>query len=92
VAAKPEAQEGLQIEDIAPTVMHLLGLPVPSDMDGRVLTEILTAESLQTHPIVKGEPQEKWPSDAEAQYIEEDLSFEDEEAVRDRLRALGYFE
>jgi predicted AlkP superfamily phosphohydrolase/phosphomutase len=27
--------------DIAPTVLHLLGVPVPSDMDGRVLTEVL---------------------------------------------------
>ena len=27
--------------DIAPTVLHLLGVPVPDDMDGRVLTEIL---------------------------------------------------
>ena len=27
--------------DIAPTVLHLLGVPVPDDMDGRVLTELL---------------------------------------------------
>ena len=27
--------------DIAPTVLHLLGVPVPDDMDGRVLSELL---------------------------------------------------
>ncbi len=27
--------------DIAPTILHLAGLPVPEDMDGRVLTELL---------------------------------------------------
>ena len=27
--------------DIAPTVLHLLGVPVPADMDGRILTELL---------------------------------------------------
>ena len=27
--------------DIAPTVLHLLGVPVPADMDGHVLTELL---------------------------------------------------
>ena len=27
--------------DIAPTVLHLLDVPVPADMDGRVLTELL---------------------------------------------------
>lgn len=27
--------------DLAPTILHLLGLPVPTDMDGRVLSEML---------------------------------------------------
>ncbi len=30
-----------ELLDIAPTVLHLLGVPVPGDMDGRVLAEIL---------------------------------------------------
>ena len=30
-----------ELLDIAPTVLHLLGVPVPDDMDGRVLTEFL---------------------------------------------------
>ncbi len=30
-----------ELLDIAPTVLHLLGIPVPGDMDGRVLAEIL---------------------------------------------------
>lgn len=33
--------QGAALLDIAPTVLHLLGVPVPSDMDGRVLNEIL---------------------------------------------------
>ncbi len=32
---------GARLLDIAPTVLHLLGVPVPDDMDGRVLTELL---------------------------------------------------
>jgi predicted AlkP superfamily phosphohydrolase/phosphomutase len=32
---------GADLLDIAPTVLHLLGVPVPADMDGRVLTEML---------------------------------------------------
>lgn len=38
VGATPRNAELL---DIAPTVLHLLGIPVPEEMDGRVLTEIL---------------------------------------------------
>ncbi|MGI5818446.1 MAG: alkaline phosphatase family protein [Armatimonadota bacterium] len=32
---------GARIEDIAPTLLHLLGQPVPAYMDGRVLSEML---------------------------------------------------
>ena len=32
---------GAQLIDLAPTILHLMGLPVPTDMDGRVLTEAL---------------------------------------------------
>ena len=30
----------LKIYDIMPTILHMLGLPIPGDVDGRVLTEI----------------------------------------------------
>jgi len=32
--------EGARILDVAPTVLHIFGAPIPEDMDGRVLTEI----------------------------------------------------
>jgi len=31
--------------DIAPTILHIFGLPIPNDMDGRVLTEIFEEDS-----------------------------------------------
>ncbi|MBP1911659.1 alkaline phosphatase family protein [Thermococcus stetteri] len=37
--------EGAKIYDIAPTVLHVFGLPVPDDMDGRVLMEIFEPDS-----------------------------------------------
>jgi predicted AlkP superfamily phosphohydrolase/phosphomutase len=37
--------------DVAPTLLYLLGLPVPRDMDGRVLTEILEPEFAQANPV-----------------------------------------
>jgi predicted AlkP superfamily phosphohydrolase/phosphomutase len=44
LAAGPSFREGgalgkVSICDIAPTILHTLGLPVPADMDGRVLRE-----------------------------------------------------
>jgi|Deesub1362B_J571_1020462.scaffolds.fasta_scaffold00891_9 predicted AlkP superfamily phosphohydrolase/phosphomutase len=32
--------ENVKIYDIAPTILHIFGLPIPNDMDGKVLMEI----------------------------------------------------
>jgi predicted AlkP superfamily phosphohydrolase/phosphomutase len=40
-----EKLPGLKIYDIAPTLLHMFGLAVPKDIDGRVLTEIFKKES-----------------------------------------------
>ena len=49
VAAGPDIRAGLRSElpsgnvDVAPTILHLLGIPQPEPMDGRVLMEALAA-------------------------------------------------
>jgi predicted AlkP superfamily phosphohydrolase/phosphomutase len=43
--------EGANLLDIAPTVLHLLGVTVPDDMDGRVLTELLDPAIAPSCPI-----------------------------------------
>jgi len=49
----------LSIFDVAPTVLHAMGLPVPRDMDGRVLTEIFNESSEPAmRPIVYQERDE----------------------------------
>jgi len=35
----------LKIYDITPTILHMFGLPIPDDIDGRVLTEIFDKDS-----------------------------------------------
>jgi predicted AlkP superfamily phosphohydrolase/phosphomutase len=47
---------GAHIYDIFPTIFYLQNLPIPSDMDGRVLTNIFTEERLQQHPVRQLEP------------------------------------
>lgn len=69
-----------RILDLAPTILHLMGQPVPDDMDGRVLTEALTtSRAVERRPAGLGE--------AEAKAA---LSAEDAAEVEERLRALGY--
>jgi len=45
VAKGPRIKKGIKIDgakiyDIAPTILHIFGLPIPNEMDGRVLKEI----------------------------------------------------
>jgi predicted AlkP superfamily phosphohydrolase/phosphomutase len=42
---------GAAIVDVAPTILYLLGLPVARDMEGRALTEIVTAEFADENPL-----------------------------------------
>jgi predicted AlkP superfamily phosphohydrolase/phosphomutase len=91
ITANPHPLPNLHIEDIAPTALHLLGLPIPDDMDGRVLSEILTPAWQTEHPIVMGEPVERWPSDAAAIPLDNIAPAENEDVI-ERLRALGYLD
>jgi predicted AlkP superfamily phosphohydrolase/phosphomutase len=86
--------QGAEITDLAPTILHLLGVPVPAEMDGRILSQALIgvvqpAEQPVTLPPSDGlrAPQ----TDAGDPTDEDDgFSAEDEAAVMERLRNLGY--
>ncbi|MCI0492458.1 MAG: alkaline phosphatase family protein [Planctomycetes bacterium] len=77
-----------QIIDVAPTVLYLMGIPIPDDMDGRVLTEALDDDYVASHPI-------QWES-AGVDEINESFSAPQEftenesELIARRLQALGY--
>jgi len=76
-----------QIYDVVPTALHLLGLPIPADMDGRVLTGAIKADLLDRRPVEHGAPTSPV---AEVDSSEEVYSEAEAEAVADRLRGLGY--
>lgn len=92
IVSNSEPLVNLNIEDIAPTILYLIGLPVSSDMDGRVLTEILAPNVLESRPIKQGEPMGLWPNEDEAVFDDKGISDEDEQQIRERLEALGYLE
>ena len=76
---------GMTILDVAPTVLHALGEPVPLDMDGKVGASSFDAAWLEAHP---------------PRYVDADTSLlpvntpaeEVSEEMLERLRSLGYLQ
>jgi predicted AlkP superfamily phosphohydrolase/phosphomutase len=86
---KQTALRGAEIIDLAPTILYLLGLPIPADMDGKVLTQLFSDEQLSTHPIRYRDGSRP---DVSLPEPPQDYSEAEEEAVRARLQGLGYVE
>jgi predicted AlkP superfamily phosphohydrolase/phosphomutase len=86
------AVAGLTIYDVAPTVLHLLGLPVPEDLEGRVAAAALDPDWLARHPpryaAPDAGPPVALPRDLRAAEPESPV----DEDLREELRALGYLE
>ena len=77
------------IMDLAPTILYTMGLPVPEDMDGKVLTEAFSSTHLESHPVryvvfeKVASRKEEWAAT---------YSPEEAEATRERLQDLGYID
>ena len=76
------AVEGARLIDLAPTILHVVGAPIPDDMDGRVLTEALSTE-MRARAVQMSEA-----ADYAAEQV--DMTPEEQAQVEERLRALGY--
>lgn len=74
--------------DLAPTILYSLGMPVPDDMDGKVLIDIFTGDFVAAHSVQY----------TKAPYSEigkgEDAAYSAEEAdlMSQKLKDLGYFD
>ncbi len=76
-----------QLMDIAPTILALLGIEAPPDMDGRLLDELLDLDDTKLARLSKHLDRESARPDAAGQ---PEVSDEDAEKIAERLRALGY--
>jgi predicted AlkP superfamily phosphohydrolase/phosphomutase len=79
--------EGARLVDFAPTILHLLGVSVPEDMDGSVLTDAFRTEYLAEHPVQSGAASGTSGGDRSSGYTDEESA-----KVEERLQALGYLE
>lgn len=84
-AQRGEEAHRASIMDLPATLLHLYGVPLPDDFDGRVLEEHLVAAFTSAHPIRTQAASVDVPSPAAVAYGEAD-----EEEIVARLRDLGY--
>ncbi len=77
---------GTSIVDIAPTALALLGVPVPNEMDGRVVEAAMLPELRDRLNVNFSSAEELSPELTTAA----DMSPEDEEILFTRLQNLGY--
>jgi predicted AlkP superfamily phosphohydrolase/phosphomutase len=77
--------EQANILDLAPTLLHAMGIAVPQDLDGRVLSEAFEASAAASRPVVYSQANIYKDSAAEP-----DLSDEEMDEVQEKLRGWGY--
>jgi len=74
--------------DVAPTVLYLLGLPVPEDMDGHIIQALVDPAYLARNPprtVPTYEP-------TKARGAEAPVASPMDEDIKQRLRSLGYIQ
>lgn len=85
----PEIKKGEEIShaeivDLAPTILYMMSCPIPSDMDGKVLSDAFNTSYLKSNPIIY----EKVTTKPGA--MKYDWSKAEEERIKEKLKALGY--
>jgi predicted AlkP superfamily phosphohydrolase/phosphomutase len=79
--------EGAQLIDLFPTICYLMDIPVPTDVDGRVIAEAFEADRLKGKPVVYCEQSTALETQQDEEYTDEEA-----EEIRQRLSGLGYIE
>lgn len=76
-----------QLIDLPATILYSLGLPIPEEMDAKVLTDIFTPSFLESNKIKYNSTFKSL--DRQGEHV---LTFEEEEKMKEHLRSLGYLD
>jgi hypothetical protein len=79
----------LSILDVAPVLLHMLGLPIPTDLEGRVPEALFEPDYLRSHPMAFAAAA---GSSFGAATLTPEVDPRMEAEVVGHLRALGYME
>jgi predicted AlkP superfamily phosphohydrolase/phosphomutase len=76
------------IFDVVPTLLYLLGVPLPLELDGQPVTGAVEPAFLDAHPVQRS----RFARPDVWQPVASDYTQEELESVLDKLSALGYIE
>lgn len=82
--------EGAQLIDVFPSILYLMGVSVPPDVDGKILQGMFTDELVAQHPVKLGDEDPDTGQKMVSKPGSQDA--EDAEAIIERLKALGYLD
>jgi predicted AlkP superfamily phosphohydrolase/phosphomutase len=90
----PQALSQLEIIDVAPTLLHSLGMTIPEDMEGRVVTECYQREALARMPLEYAGAATAAAAQLETRAAEEPVKMDEDEQEKlfAKLKLLGYME
>jgi len=91
IDAAPSPLEGARIEDLAPTILRLLGVPIPDDVDGLPLEGLFDPTAASVGPARYEPPRGRWEGGPTAGPSHE-ISAEEAAELTLRLEALGYLD
>jgi predicted AlkP superfamily phosphohydrolase/phosphomutase len=91
IACGPAIKEDYQLQeahiaDIAPTILYLMGLPIDSKMDGRLLNEIISDDCITSRPPEYFEYSDLYNEAGAGTAYDEDEA----RIVEEKLKGLGY--
>jgi len=78
--------QNIHLYDVTATILYYLGIPIPGDFDGKVITEVFSERFIKENPVRKSE------------YATEngacDLNYSENESeiIAERLKGLGYID
>jgi predicted AlkP superfamily phosphohydrolase/phosphomutase len=78
-----------EIVDVCPTTLYLLGLPIPTDMDGRVVAEAFEPAYLEAYPVKYDQVEERGVGKPA---IGDQYDEDEKEKLVDHLKGLGYID
>jgi len=91
IAAGPAIQKQMKIRcnliDLFPTILYAMGLPIPTDLDGKVIQSIFTEAYVSSSPI-RWQETSAWDQVISRQ---QDTSWDENQKIGESLRGLGYF-